>query len=345
MNIENIYISSVDEIDEKLIIPNWDDINTLWGVGPSAPLHLGYDSLLILQKAILEKRPHRHFMLMADMHTILSHKLSWKEIRQRCYYYEYYFREICNLKNADYILGSYFQTRADYIEELYSVLGQTALSAVKDTLPSPKKNEMIPASIAIYSLMQCLDIFHLRANLVVAEAGQEKIYNLARDFDKCRITRPGIETKLRATKGKLIFLYIPTAHDIDGKPLRESTAKTRISIHDNKATLEAKIDRMYAPPFDQPLIEGRANAILEFFKYSVFPWIDAGIEVINVNYETIHYNTYRDLERDYNNGLFHPLELKASLKQALWIRLKYIHNHLTVGIDSWINFDKLKFNG
>jgi len=343
MEIIKINIDDFDNLDTLLSITNWSEINTLWGVGPVAPLHLGYDSLIVLQKKILEKNPHRHFLIMADIHAILSHKFSWQDIRERCYYYEYYFRETCNLKNCDYVLGSYFQTRADYIEELYSVMGQISLNNVKDSLPtSTKKNETIPASIAIYPLMQCLDIFHLKANLVIAEKGQEKIYELCRKFGDYKIYRIGMETKLKATKGKLIFLYIPTSHDIQGNPLIQSTTNTRISIHDNESTLISKINNMYAPPYDQKIIEGRANAVLEFFKYSVFPWFKESVSIENINNGIIKYDKFRDLEDNYNKGLHTPQELKRVLQLYLWKRLSSIQDSLANGIDSWIDKTKLK---
>jgi tyrosyl-tRNA synthetase len=345
MNVENIYIDNIDNLDSVLNVSNWNDINTLWGVSPAAPLHLGYDSLIILQRKILERKPHRHFLIMADMHAILSHKFTWQDIRQRCYYYEHYFREICNLKGCDYVLGSYFQTRADYIEELYSSMGQTSLTAVRETLPtSTKKNQMIPASVAIYSLMQCLDIFHLKANLVIAEQGQGKIYDLCKNFDQYKIARLGMETKLKATKGRLTFLYIPTSHDIEGKPLNESSTNTRISIHDNKEILERKINKMYAPPHDQPIENGRVNAMLEFFKYSVFPWFNEAINIQDNDNNTISYAKYEDMEQNYYQGLHTPQALKRALKVYLWQRLSNIQDGLSKGIDSWIDKTKLNSN-
>ncbi|GHS89473.1 tyrosine--tRNA ligase [Bacteroidia bacterium] len=345
MNIEDIYLEDINQLEGKLEVLNWDDKCTLWGVGPAAPLHLGYDSLIVLQKKILEKNPHRHFLLMADMHAILSHKFSWKDIRQRCYYYEYYFREICGLKNCDYVLGSYFQTRADYIEELYSSMGQTSLTSVKDTLPtSTKKNEMIPASVAIYPLMQCLDIFHLGANLIIAEKGQGKIYDLCKKFDQLKIARLGMETKLRATKGKITFLYIPTSHDIDGKPLNCSNLQTRISIHENQSSLSSKIDKMYAPPHNQQIVEGRVNAILEFYKYSVFPWFTDTIDIQDNDNNTISYRKYEDLETAFNEEKHTPQVLKTALKYYLWKRLSNIQQGLASGIDSWIDKKRLNDN-
>lgn len=342
MEIQKIFLDDLDNLDDTLSISNWEEINTLWGVGPAAPLHLGYDSLIVLQKKLLEKNPKKHSLIMADIHSILSHKFSWQDIRQRCYYYEHYFRKTCNLKSSDFVLGSYFQTRADYVEELYSVMGQISLTSVRETLPTTKKNIMIPASISIYPLMQCLDIFHLNSNLVIAERGQEKIYDLCNKFDTLKISRIGKETKLKATDDKLIFLYIPTSHDIDGKPLIESTSKSRISIHDSKETLFNKIKKMYTPPFDQDLLDGRVNAALEFFKYSVFPWFDEPIAIKDFDDNEIVYNEYKDLEINYKNGKHTPQALKEVLNDYLWKRLSVIQNDLSNGIDSWI--DKSKMN-
>ena len=215
MRIYKHLIRSPEELNTFNSQIDWSKIKTMWGVAPVAPLHIGYDSLIILQKEILKRNPHRHFMILADMHSMLSHKFSWKDVRQRCYYYEYYFREMCELKKADIILGSYFQTRSDYIEELYSCLSSFTQSRVRESLPKNKNpNDPVYASIYAYPIMQCIDAFHVRANCIIADEGQKKIYDLIDNFENVKIIRSGVEEKFKCSNDELHFIYNPASHDI-----------------------------------------------------------------------------------------------------------------------------------
>ncbi len=343
--IEKIYLDDIDDFDKKVTIPSWNEIKSLWGVSPVGPLHLGYDSLIVLQRKILEKNPKKHFIVIADIHSALSHGLSWLDLRQRCYYYEYYLREISFLKHSNYILGSYFQTRPSYVESLYSLLGKVSLRSVMDTLPAyVKKNNIVPASVSIYSLMQCLDVFYLETNFIVADRGQEKIYDLIYEFYDCNVLRFGTETNLKEPEKKITFLYIPIASDIKGRSLKESSSETRTSIHDSKDTLEKKIDHMYAPPYNQMICKEKINACLEFFKYSVFPWIDEKIKIVNQNGVEFLFENYRELEKCFYEGFLFPNDLKKSLKDYLWKRLQFIQNSLQQGIDFWVDKKRLNKN-
>ena len=96
---------------------------------------------------------------------------------------------------------------------------------------------------------------------------------------------------------------------------------------------------MYAPPSNQRVEEGKANALLEFFRYSVFPWINEPIKVHTKN-GVIKYERYSDFEKDYTSGLIRPEDAKDVLYSQLLKRISAIKNELKKGISFWINEKK-----
>lgn len=318
---------------------------SIWGVAPVAPLHLGYDSLILRQRALVEAGC-RHIVLLADHHAMMSHGLSFTDVNNRALYYEYYLRTCSGLK-AQYIRGSSFQMRIDYIEQLFSLTSNVQLSLIKDTIPRAIKQsgtDNAPCvATYLYALMQCLDAWYLGANLVLAEHGQKKIYDLQDELRPCLLGGAGAINTLSKIKhrdhqqDRTCFMYIPVAHDIMGHRLSESSASTRISIHESRASLEAKIKRMFAPPAGQAASADRANALLEYFQNSVFPWRTEPVEIIGEDKRTHAFSNYGELETAYQSGLLHPSECKQALVNALWHRLKTIQDAWAVALTRWVD--------
>ena len=307
---------------------------SMWGVAPIAPIHLGYDSLILLQRE-LTNMGFKHTILIADLHAIMSHNLTFDDVRIRSIYYSYYLTCICGLK-ANIVYGSDFQTRPSYIEDLYGALRKITISQIKDTIPSTRKNEPFFSYKVIYPIMQCIDVFYVNADVIIAEEGQRKIYRLLANIKKADPLRQRPKDIVR----KIDFIYIPTSHDIMGRPLKHSNSSTRISIHENEKSLKKKIIKMYAPPSNQRVEEGKANALLEFFRYSVFPWINEPIKVHTKN-GVIKYERYSDFEKDYTSGLIRPEDAKDVLYSQLLKRISAIKNELKKGISFWINEKKV----
>ncbi len=327
-----------------------DQTNTpvsLWGAAPIAPIHFGYDELILNQISLI-KMGCCHIVLLADFHAMMTHNLSFADATARALYYEHYLRNCCGLK-AQYVRGSEFQMRIDYIEKLFSLCSVTRTSWLKNTIPAQaKKNtpDGIMVSTFLYSLMQCLDAYYLGANLVIAEHGQKKIYDVQNNLMPLFFNSENIASNLASLRRirdcnfTPCFAYIPTSHDIRGKPLIESKASTRISIHETKASLEQKVFKMFAPPAKQEIPSGMANALLEHFRYSVFPWIDHPVEIKGEDRSLHKFQDYGELSKAYEIGLLHPTECKQVLLNLLWIRICRIQDSWSNSLTKWIDVNK-----
>lgn len=319
---------------------------SFWGIAPVAPVHLGYDSLIVAQKEMV-RLGLRHTVLIADYHAMLTHGLSISEISERATYYENYLRHCCGL-SASYIRGTSFQTRPQYIESLYSAMSSLPVSTVRESLSQVSKKDGADKSMVstyMYGLMQCLDCCYLGSEVVFAEQGQAKIYRLLDAFNGEVISNAKMHRHVGdvgAPQKPVAFIYAPTGHDIKGKPLNQSRAQDRISIHESEATLKSKIAAMFAAPAGQDIPQGRVNAILEYFKFSVFPWQSGAVRIVDINRRQQEYLDFDHFLADYNAGKLSPNDCKCTLHTSLWDRLSKIQATLGISICSWIDMNKAR---
>lgn len=340
INVQKIFeIPEIKSIIDE--VKKIKDKKTLWGVAPIAPLHFGYDSLILLQKGLIEVGCS-HTLLLSDLHAMMSHGLSFDDVSIRCHYYSFYFSQICGL-DANIIRGSYFQTRPGYIEDLYDIISLLPLNVIKDSFPTSHKDKPILAYMVIYPVMQCIDCYHIPTRVVIGEEGQKKIYRLLDSIEAVKKKRKKEIWSLSLAermKDQRFFYYIPTSHDIMGRPLITSNASTRISIHESPDSLNNKIRKMYAPPGKQPINSGKVNALLEFYKYSIFPWRVSSIKIKTTKGSDKHYDNYIEFEKDYNEGLISPQDAKEVLYNELLSRINTIRNKFSKGLTHWINLSK-----
>lgn len=318
--------------------------NSLWGVSPVAPIHLGYDSLIVAQKEML-RLGLRHTILLADYHAILSHGLSLEDMSLRSSYYENYLRHCCGL-SASFIRGSSFQTRPRYIERLYTSMSSVPVSRVKESLPNASKREGFEGTMAsayFYGIMQCLDCCFLNARVVFAEHSQSKVYKLLEYFPgKTLFDR---DEFVQAHSKNIdhtpsLFIYLPTGCDIKGYPLSLSTAQTRITIHETHESLSRKIRNMFAAPSGMSLPHDRANALLEYFKNSVFPWLSHPLQVEDTKQYIRSYDSFESFLEDYQNGFLHPIQCKSAMLIALTERLMAIQLEMGSCLCDWVDTTK-----
>lgn len=313
------------------------DLNSLWGVAPITPIHLGYDSLILHQKG-LTARGFKHILLMADIHAMMSHGITWKDINARRVYYEYYFTQICGI-GATCVYGSSFQTRPGYSEDLYFLLSQIPFDAVRDSKQSGDEKPM--SAWVVYAIMQCLDIVHIapKVDLIVAEPGQKRIYRLLEVIREIKTIQSNRQMIPRLFNISSQFEYVDYSHDIFGQPLSESSTHSRISVHDAPITLRRKIQKMNAPE-KQKKAGGRVNALLEHFKNSVFPWNQT--VSVSLSGKEKQYASYDAFEADYLIGAIHPNDAREALFNYLELRLKDIQKSFERGITHWIDFSRLE---
>lgn len=318
-------------------------MRSLWGVGPAGPAHFGYDILVPPQAAVIAEGAD-HTILLADTHVMLTHGLQFNDVRRRCGYYEAVFRECYGL-NANYVHGSEFQFDPDYFSAALRVASNTPMAKVRQALGLAAREgsttQVVTVGSLLYVIMQVLDAAYLGVDTILADSGQKKIYDLAQPgsplFDELGSLRqyrhPGwvFPEDIR---------YFGLAVDIAGKPMNQSSRKTRLSIHESSDSLRGKIRTMYAPPAGQPTTD-RTNALLWYLRYSAFPWIGLPC-TIDTRDGPVRLENFADLQKEYESGNLHPNDLKEFLAEILTERIRGMRDALAAGLINWIDISAVR---
>nr|AQZ63053.1 hypothetical protein BKM31_17710 [Nonomuraea sp. ATCC 55076]SPL98675.1 Tyrosyl-tRNA synthetase \ len=272
--------------------------HTLWSISPLAAAHLSLDKVLLHQKWLIQAGA-AHTVLITDVHAALCPDADPFRIEQQARCYEHYLSQICGLA-ATIVRGSAFQRSPTYQLQLARLLD-------RDTDTNAGNNPRTKAAA-----MQILDPCFLSIDAVMLD--QETL-----------LPRPAHRHQ---TGDGPAPIYTPPLYSTTGRPLRESTPDARIFIHDSQHELARKIKQMYAPPADHTLAQGSVNAVLEYFRWSVFPWVTDAVPVHLTDGGYGFFTSYDDLETAYAAGQIHPSDAKTALLLMLTARLQTIQAHL-----------------
>ena len=260
----------------------------------SGEIHLGHlvtiIKLLDLQKAGIKVK-----VLLADWHTWLNQKGDWDFVNKQLKQWEKGMKAV-GLK-ADFVKGTSYQQKPDYIEDLLKMALKTTINrGVRAMQQVARDIDNAKVSQVIYPLMQIEDVKSLRTNFVVAGTDQRKIYMLGMDIGK----EVGIP--------EAVYLYTPIIPGLRGLGVKMSSSVSNsfISIRDKKEDIVRKINKAYCRIGD---VEN--NPVLSIMKLIVFPMFDK-IEVGEISFED-----YRSLEKEFEAGKLHPVDLKNAIAEYL----------------------------
>ncbi len=181
-----------------------------------------------------------------------------------------------------------------------------------------------------YPCMQAADIFHLDLDVACAGMDQRKAHMLARDVaEKLGWKKPAcVHTHLLMglqgpeTLEKKFDENADLNLQISSK-MSKSIPKSCIFIHDTPSEIKTKIKEAYCPPK-----QARGNPVLELAKYVVFAERES-LEIPRpVKYGGPEsFESYEEVEKAYNKGEIHPLDLKNGVTEALTEILNPVRQH------------------
>lgn len=242
----------VEEVitDEELeaLLESDDTTRAYIGFEPSGPVHLG-TWLSVYKLLDVQEAGFKPIVLLADLHAYKNNKgeLAW--LRDMAEYWETVFRAL-GLTDAEYVLGSEFQTTSAYrddLEQLKDVVtvnrAVRALGEVADDADSATVSQIE------YPLMQALDIEHLDVDLAIGGTDQRKIHMLARD----ELPKIGLSSPTA-----LHFDLLPALTGT-GEKMSTSKPETMFPLH---APEDIVRDRIQGAFFD-PELAVEENPILE----------------------------------------------------------------------------------
>ncbi len=297
-----------EELNKKLIK---NQKTAYIGYEPSGKVHLGH-AITVKKMIDLEKVGFKVKILLADLHAYLNGKGSLEEIKEISDYNAKCFRALGLSDDAQFILGSSFQTQEDYTMKVYQLALLTTLTRAKRSMAQITRDaEDHQVAEVIYPLMQVVDMLFLDVDLAVGGMEQRKIHMLARDnLPKLGFPAP-------------VCVHTPLLHGTDGSDKMSSSKENFIAIDDEPNVIKKKIKKSYCPAGE---IEG--NPILEIAHHFIFSEMDRLVierpDKFGGNLDL----TQEELLKMYENGDLHPLDLKNSVADCLVDILEPVRNYL-----------------
>ena len=272
------------------------------GYEVSGEIHVGH--LVTITKLMDLQRAGFHVnVLFADWHTWLNRKGEWKFIHEQTKAWKKGF-EAAGLKDAEYILGSEFQRKIEYIDDVLLLSLKTTLNrSLRSMQQVGREIETAKVSQVIYPLMQIADIKHLKVDIAYGGIEQRKIHALA------------VETLNDIGYEAPVFIHTPLICSLKGpgSKMSSSVPESMISIRDSKEEISKKIQNAYC---NASVVE--ENPILDILKLIIFPRAKSFTIRRDKKYGgNIEFDDYNELERDFAENKIHPLDLKRAVADRL----------------------------
>lgn len=281
------------------------------GYEPSGKVHLGH-AITIKKMIDLQKAGFKIKILLADLHAYLNGKGTLEEIKEISKYMQKCFLAFGLSNETEFILGSSYQTKDDYILKIYELALSTTLSRAKRSMAQiTRDQEDHRVAEVIYPIMQVIDMLFLNTDLAVGGMEQRKIHMLARE----NLPKVGVSSP--------VTIHTPLLHGTDGSEKMSSSKENFIAIDDSPQAIKKKIKNSFCPSGQ---IEG--NPVLEIAKHFIYdnnqtilikrpPKFGGDLEL-----------SYNELEKMYAQEELHPLDLKNAVGEKLIDILKPVREYL-----------------
>ncbi len=212
------------------------------------------------------------------------------------------------------------------------------------TIMGRKESELSEVAQLFYPIMQCTDIFRLKADITQLGMDQRKVNILAREIGpKIGLWKPVVVSHhlLMGLQGPMKMGGFEENKKLDKQisfKMSKSIPMSCISIHDSKKEVENKIKRAFCKPKDT-----ENNPILEICKYIIF----RKKRELEINRKPkfggdITFYDYESLEKEFRQGKLHPLDLKESVANSLNQILEPIRKHFNKNKKAKKLYEKVK---
>lgn len=288
----------ITEEEIRVLLETKDHPIVYCGYEPSGAVHLGH--LVTITKLLqLQKAGFKVKILLADWHAHLNRKGNWDFIEEQVKFWKKNF-EVLGLGSAEFVKGTNFQRKEEYINDLFTLSVNTTLNRGLRSMQEVARDiEHATVSQVIYPLMQINDIKHLEVDVAQAGIEQRKIHMLAREI------LHDIGWK------KPLFIHTPLVNSLQGpgKKMSSSIPESNISVNDSDDAVKAKLKKAYC-------VEGEIenSPVLEIAKLIIFPRIkNFAVERPEKFGGNVEYASYAELEQAFAAKKLHPMDLKNSI--------------------------------
>jgi tyrosyl-tRNA synthetase len=302
-------VVTADELTQLL---KMEKFTAYCGYEPSGKIHFGH-ALTALKLIDLQKAGAHVTILLADIHAFLNHKGTLEEIRKIAEYNKHCFIGLgMDPHKTDFVLGSSFQLKPEYVlDVLRMATGTTLLRAKRSMAEIAREIEDPDVAQVLYPLMQSVDIAHLKADVAVGGIDQRKVHMVARE------ELPGLGYK------KPVCVHVPLLHGLDGGAKMSSSKANFIAVDDEPAVIKERVLKAFCPP---KVVKD--NPVIEYAEHFVLPTLGVlRIDRPEKYGGPLEFSEAAELRKVYEAGKLHPADLKAALAGALIQMLAPVREH------------------
>lgn len=270
------------------------------GYEPNGPLHLGH-FVTITKLMDLQKAGFEIVILLADVHALLNRKGSEKEIK----------KEVDNWKKtvkaigikAEIAIGSDFEFDKEYQLDVMRLAQDSTINrGLRSMQEIARDAENATISQLWYPLMQVADIKHLKLDAALGGIEQRKIHMIGRELSKT------LEHEFVAIHTPLI-----TSLKGPGQKMSKSIPGSGISVTDSYDEIKNSLKNAYCP---EKVV--RDNPVLQIARLIIFPLLgEMQIKRPEKFGGNLEFSSYHELEKIYEAGRLHPLDLKNAVAESL----------------------------
>ncbi|MEA2054685.1 MAG: tyrosine--tRNA ligase [Candidatus Thermoplasmatota archaeon] len=280
------------------------------GFEPSGLVHIGWkicsDKIKDLIQAGFDV-----VILLADWHAWVNDKFNgnMEAIRDCGEYMKDCFSAL-GVTGVKYLYASDYINDSHYWKLVLKVAKNASLARIRramDIMGREAEDAEKDLSKFLYPAMQVADIFYLNLDLAYGGMDQRHAHMLCRDIAK------KVNGKKPVALHTPILSSLESGERMDVAKMSKSKPKSCIFIHDNKEDAMNKIKKAYCP-------EGviKENPILEICRYVIFPEYEkVRIERDEKYGGNLEFNNYPSLEKMFERGQVHPLDLKNAVAAYL----------------------------
>ena len=240
-------------------------------------------------------------VLLADVHAYLNRKGTEEDIKKEVENWRKTIKAIG--VNAEVVLGSSFQFKQDYQMDIMRLSQASTINrGLRSMQEIARDIENATISQLLYPLMQVVDIKYLNCDIAEGGLEQRKVHMIGKDM-------------VKITNHPFIAIHTPLITSLKGpgSKMSKSIPGSGISVTDSYETIKDTIKKAYCPEKIT-----KENPVLEIAQFIIFPRINKlKIKRPAKFGGDIEFSDYKGLEKAFEDGNVHPMDLKSAVTEYL----------------------------
>ncbi|WP_371805829.1 tyrosine--tRNA ligase [Candidatus Lokiarchaeum ossiferum] len=301
------------------------------GFEPSGRIHIAQGLLRAININKFTKAGVKFIMFVADWHAAANQKFGGNlDVIKKVgdYFVEVWKACGIDLERVEFIYASDLVKDPAYWELVLKISMNSSLKRVLrcTQIMGRTSEDSLQSSQILYPLMQCADIFTLKADICQLGLDQRKVNMLAREVARS----VGYRHKPSAIHHHMLMgLVKPPESEMDemdkkiARKMSKSNPDSAIFMDDTYADIKRKINKAWCPPG-----EIKDNPILEYCNFIIFErFDDFEIKRPEKYGGNIIFESYSALEDAYSQEKLSPVDLKLAVIEHLEKLIKPVRTH------------------